>query len=177
MSFHKGCYLGQELIARTHHTGVVRKRTVPLKLMDPKAESSHFESGARVSTSEGKAAGKLCMVYGQYGTGLMRLEMLKKEEKFYVKDKEGKDIELVASTPQWWPCKRHETWHVLSTSTNNYITCQWLKFSDMGWLENSLSLRAGMGAGYFPSLLSAWHFGCLHGKQDENRTQKTFVAV
>ncbi|CAH3182631.1 unnamed protein product [Porites evermanni] len=105
----KGCYLGQELIARTHHTGVVRKRTVPLKLMDPKAESSHFESGARVSTSEGKAAGKLCMVYGQYGTGLMRLEMLKKEEKFYVKDKEGKDIELVASTPQWWPCKRHET--------------------------------------------------------------------
>ena len=32
VSFHKGCYLGQELIARTHHTGVVRKRTVPLKL-------------------------------------------------------------------------------------------------------------------------------------------------
>ena len=32
VSFHKGCYLGQELIARTHHTGVVRKRTVRLKL-------------------------------------------------------------------------------------------------------------------------------------------------
>ena len=28
VSLHKGCYLGQELIARTRHTGVVRKRTV-----------------------------------------------------------------------------------------------------------------------------------------------------
>lgn len=29
VSFHKGCYLGQELTARTHHTGVVRKRIMP----------------------------------------------------------------------------------------------------------------------------------------------------
>ncbi|KAL1513610.1 hypothetical protein ABEB36_003001 [Hypothenemus hampei] len=30
ISFHKGCYIGQELTARTHHTGVVRKRLMPL---------------------------------------------------------------------------------------------------------------------------------------------------
>lgn len=30
ISFNKGCYLGQELTARTHFTGVVRKRLVPL---------------------------------------------------------------------------------------------------------------------------------------------------
>ena len=29
ISFDKGCYIGQELTARTHHTGVVRKRIVP----------------------------------------------------------------------------------------------------------------------------------------------------
>ncbi len=29
ISFDKGCYLGQELIARTHYTGVVRRRLVP----------------------------------------------------------------------------------------------------------------------------------------------------
>jgi len=31
VSFHKGCYLGQELTARTHHTGVIRKRIMPLE--------------------------------------------------------------------------------------------------------------------------------------------------
>ncbi|KYQ52540.1 hypothetical protein ALC60_08401 [Trachymyrmex zeteki] len=31
VSFHKGCYIGQELTARTYHTGVVRKRLMPLK--------------------------------------------------------------------------------------------------------------------------------------------------
>ena len=95
--------MGQELIARTHHTGVIRKRTVPIKLMDPKTDSSHFESDTRIRASDGKAAGKLCMTYGQYGVGLMRLEMLKKEGKFYVKNKEDKDVELVATVPEWWP--------------------------------------------------------------------------
>lgn len=30
ISFHKGCYLGQEFTARTYHTGVIRKRIMPL---------------------------------------------------------------------------------------------------------------------------------------------------
>ena len=30
VSFDKGCYLGQELVARTHSTGVVRKRLMPV---------------------------------------------------------------------------------------------------------------------------------------------------
>lgn len=34
VSFSKGCYLGQELTARVHHTGVVRKRVVPMLLLD-----------------------------------------------------------------------------------------------------------------------------------------------
>ena len=29
ISFDKGCYIGQELTARTHHRGVIRKRPVP----------------------------------------------------------------------------------------------------------------------------------------------------
>ena len=32
VSFTKGCYLGQELTSRTYHTGVVRKRILPLSL-------------------------------------------------------------------------------------------------------------------------------------------------
>jgi folate-binding protein YgfZ len=30
IAFNKGCYLGQELIARTHFRGVIRKRLVPV---------------------------------------------------------------------------------------------------------------------------------------------------
>ena len=35
VSFHKGCYIGQELTARTHHTGVIRKRILPISLDQP----------------------------------------------------------------------------------------------------------------------------------------------
>ncbi len=32
VSWNKGCYMGQELMARTHHTGVIRKRLLPITL-------------------------------------------------------------------------------------------------------------------------------------------------
>ncbi|EPQ31612.1 uncharacterized protein PFL1_00945 [Pseudozyma flocculosa PF-1] len=35
VDFRKGCYVGQELTARTHHTGVVRKRIVPISFYLP----------------------------------------------------------------------------------------------------------------------------------------------
>ena len=38
VSFHKGCYIGQELTARTHHTGVIRKRVLPLMLSQAASE-------------------------------------------------------------------------------------------------------------------------------------------
>lgn len=33
ISFTKGCYVGQELMARTHFKGVVRKRLMPFRLL------------------------------------------------------------------------------------------------------------------------------------------------
>ncbi|CAI5464067.1 unnamed protein product [Closterium sp. Yama58-4] len=35
ISFTKGCYVGQELTARTHHRGVVRKRLMPVQFVPP----------------------------------------------------------------------------------------------------------------------------------------------
>jgi folate-binding protein YgfZ len=32
VDFRKGCYVGQELTIRTYHTGVVRKRIVPVQI-------------------------------------------------------------------------------------------------------------------------------------------------
>jgi folate-binding protein YgfZ len=38
ISFQKGCYLGQELTARSQHLGVIRKRILPLYIIDTKTE-------------------------------------------------------------------------------------------------------------------------------------------
>ena len=38
VSFQKGCYLGQELTARSMHTGIIRKRVLPIILVDPQLE-------------------------------------------------------------------------------------------------------------------------------------------
>ncbi|CAD6573639.1 MAG: ccr4 associated factor [Cyphobasidiales sp. Tagirdzhanova-0007] len=35
IDFRKGCYIGQELTARTYHTGVIRKRVMPIRLFPP----------------------------------------------------------------------------------------------------------------------------------------------
>jgi transferase CAF17, mitochondrial len=42
ISFEKGCYIGQELIARTHHCGVIRKRLMPMKFVDENGEGMNF---------------------------------------------------------------------------------------------------------------------------------------
>lgn len=38
VSFSKGCYLGQELTARSHHIGVIRKRVMPIMIVDTNME-------------------------------------------------------------------------------------------------------------------------------------------
>lgn len=53
VSFHKGCYLGQELTARVHYTGAVRKRVMPIMLMDTFTEVPNAWSLA-ASLQEGR---------------------------------------------------------------------------------------------------------------------------
>ena len=35
VDFRKGCYVGQELTVRTYHTGVIRKRIIPVEIIPP----------------------------------------------------------------------------------------------------------------------------------------------
>ena len=44
ISFTKGCYVGQELIARSHFRGVVRKRLMPVQLGDGEFHLLHCKS-------------------------------------------------------------------------------------------------------------------------------------
>jgi folate-binding protein YgfZ len=94
IDFRKGCYVGQELTIRTHHTGVVRKRILPVQLyvdelekipindvptIDPSILLPLPPSGAnvsRISARKGRSAGKFLTGIGNVGLALCRLEMM-----------------------------------------------------------------------------------------------------
>ncbi|KAK6512139.1 ccr4 associated factor [Arthrobotrys musiformis] len=94
INFHKGCYVGQELTIRTRHTGVVRKRILPVQLYtspEPleKTDSPVYDpvfgatlpvipaSGniSRVN-KKGRSAGKFFGSVGNIGLALCRLEIM-----------------------------------------------------------------------------------------------------
>lgn len=93
IDFRKGCYVGQELTIRTHHTGVVRKRMLPVQLFgvdedttassalsyDTSTDILQPPTGAnisRVGTRKGRSAGKFISGVGNVGLALCRLEMM-----------------------------------------------------------------------------------------------------
>ncbi|KAI9718370.1 MAG: hypothetical protein M1812_004091 [Candelaria pacifica] len=114
IDFRKGCYVGQELTIRTHHTGVVRKRILPVQLypsdgvVQPE-ELSYQDSkkkgfrlppaGANIATvgaeKKGRSAGKWLDGVGDLGLALCRLEtmtdtVLTGEKKQWNRDQEFK---------------------------------------------------------------------------------------
>jgi len=66
----KGCFMGQELTARTRYRGLVKKRLLPVRFDGPAPAP-----GSQV-TCEGKDAGTLCSSIGDRGLALLRLERL-----------------------------------------------------------------------------------------------------
>ncbi|BFZ10133.1 hypothetical protein BsWGS_13172 [Bradybaena similaris] len=98
VNFQKGCYIGQELTARTFHTGVIRKRIVPV-ILD---KLGPVDPDMTVTTHEkSKNAGKFRNSQGQFGICLLRLEHA--EEDLEVVSRDGNVISLKAQIPKWWP--------------------------------------------------------------------------
>ncbi|XP_069816761.1 putative transferase CAF17, mitochondrial [Dendropsophus ebraccatus] len=97
ISFSKGCYVGQELTARTHHTGVIRKRLVPVRLSSP---SSADWEGAEITTSSGKSAGKYRAGVEELGLALLRLAHV--GEELHI-TRGGASVSVTAFLPSWWP--------------------------------------------------------------------------
>jgi len=60
ISYTKGCYIGQEIIARIHFRGHVAKQLTGLVLSDPSA--SGLIKGAELLSADGKNAGKIASV-------------------------------------------------------------------------------------------------------------------
>ncbi|XP_066169621.1 putative transferase CAF17, mitochondrial isoform X1 [Sylvia atricapilla] len=97
ISFTKGCYIGQELTARTHHMGVIRKRLLPVQFPEP---LPGVPQGAEILTQEGKPAGKFRAGGGELGIALLRLAHA--SEPLYIQ-LGGDRVKVKATTPQWWP--------------------------------------------------------------------------
>lgn len=96
VSFQKGCYIGQELTARTFHTGVVRKRLMPLTFDKP--ISVNLSEVHDIKDEQKKSVGKLRNIIGSYGLGLLRVEQV-------LAAKELSINENLCHTekPSWWP--------------------------------------------------------------------------
>ncbi|KAL1443819.1 hypothetical protein MTO96_007201 [Rhipicephalus appendiculatus] len=96
VSFHKGCYVGQELTARTHHTGVVRKRLMPVVML--REPSAPLPPDAVVRDAAGAALGKLRAHRGTLGLALLRVQEALAADTLQV---EG--VPLSVAKPGWWP--------------------------------------------------------------------------
>ena len=76
VDFDKGCYVGQELTARTKHRGLIKKRLLPVKFEgNPPASGTEILQGA-------KRVGELRSVAGSSALALLRLEALGNSEQF-----------------------------------------------------------------------------------------------
>ncbi|KAL8640889.1 MAG: hypothetical protein Q9228_002237 [Teloschistes exilis] len=91
IDFRKGCYIGQELTIRTHHTGIVRKRLLPVQLYsaseqhppekmeyDPESTLAIPPVGQNIErvVTKGRSAGKWVAGVGNVGFALCRLETM-----------------------------------------------------------------------------------------------------
>lgn len=96
VSFHKGCYVGQELTARTYHTGVVRKRLMPLVFDNIPDKPLAYDE--KILDESDKVVGKFRGYIDKYGLGLMRINESLSARRLNVS---GINIRVVK--PAWWP--------------------------------------------------------------------------
>ncbi|KAI7847321.1 hypothetical protein BDC45DRAFT_575976 [Circinella umbellata] len=121
VDFRKGCYVGQELTIRTYHTGVVRKRILPVQLYEKdesvpttlavdrgKTYPTNIEPqmDIKISGSSSKrGVGKTCSGIHNIGLALMRLEQVEKcatgeDIAFEVPET---NVRVKPFLPKWWP--------------------------------------------------------------------------
>jgi len=129
VSFDKGCYVGQELIARTHYKGQIRKRMVPftvgssggikLRTRPSRNEFVGFgdldtslsiepaerypKEGDIVQDPKGKKVGSVLGLCRNQGIAMLRMEALEslKSGKMEAINVDG--VPITPEIPFWWP--------------------------------------------------------------------------
>lgn len=102
VSFNKGCYLGQELTARIHYTGVVRKRLMPclLDINRNKPSEVPLVSGSDiVDQTSGKKLGILRNIVRGHALSLLRHDQISPTTNLI---HEASKTNLTTWRPYWW---------------------------------------------------------------------------
>lgn len=108
LSFTKGCYLGQELTARIHYTGVVRKRLMPLiverKSIDEESSANLplLENSDIIEEASEKKVGVLRQVIGNRALALLRHDMVREAKSLIHVDSK---MRVTTYIPYWWDVK------------------------------------------------------------------------
>jgi folate-binding protein YgfZ len=101
ISYNKGCYIGQEIIARIHFRGHIAKQLTGLILSVPPAVAGGDFSAAELKSTEGKNAGRITSV--TYSPGLEKSIALAYVRYDYVADgtelKNAESVAVVQSLP------------------------------------------------------------------------------
>jgi folate-binding protein YgfZ len=90
VDWQKGCYVGQELTARTKYRGLVKRRLVPVRIEGPAPPP-----GA-VVTADGRDAGEMRSSRDGLGLALLRIEPMQDGKTFA-----AGDATLVPLRPAW----------------------------------------------------------------------------
>src|SRR5690606_29573674 len=101
--FHKGCYLGQELTARTFHTGTQHKRVLPIYTTAETLETDTEIFPAAAEEQEGKrkkSLGKVCSTYKNIALAKVRVKEALESSHLMCGDKEIKVV-----LPDWLQLK------------------------------------------------------------------------
>lgn len=127
IDFKKGCYVGQELTIRTHHTGVVRRRVMPVALFptnsmppaelafDPTAQIPALAQDLSIAKENAKKrpSGKLIANVGNVGLAMCRLEQMSDlvvsgegssfvaDDKFLLYNGDETNLAVKAFVPDW----------------------------------------------------------------------------
>ncbi|KAK3703927.1 ccr4 associated factor [Vermiconidia calcicola] len=127
IDFRKGCYVGQELTIRTYHTGVVRRRILPVVLYehgkqpperleyDPEASVAlpAYDVDIRRDDERQRATGKFIAGIGNVGLAMCRVEQMSHlvvsgegssfsyADTFFVKAEDGQKYGIKAFVPDW----------------------------------------------------------------------------
>jgi len=90
VDWQKGCYVGQELTARTKYRGLIKKRLMPVEIDGP------APAPGTIVTANGREVGEMRSSRDELGLALLRIEPVAQG-----KHLRAGDTTLVASKPDW----------------------------------------------------------------------------
>jgi folate-binding protein YgfZ len=90
VDWQKGCYIGQELTARTKYRGLIKKRLMPVEIDGP------APAPGTIITADGREVGEMRSSRDRLGLALLRIEPV-----IEGKQLKAGDTALVASKPGW----------------------------------------------------------------------------